>query len=98
MNQATIDALRAIFEADATAKTYFVVTPEGKHRLSPVTIGNIDAQLNCAIQPVDAGSKISFAMHIAEIYETPTLALAAFKNSQATELGKAEQDETNWGK
>lgn len=98
MNQATIDTLTAIFKDGETAKTYYVVTSEGKHRLSPVTIESIDAQQNCAIQPVDAGSKVSFAVPVAEVYETPALALAAFRIDQATELDKAEQDETNWGK
>ena len=98
MNQATIDALRAIFEDGETAKTYFVVTSGGKHRLSPVAIESIDAELNCTISAVDAGSKIRSAVPATELYETPALALAAFKIDQATELDKAEQDETNWGK
>lgn len=98
MNQATIDTLTAIFEDGETVKTYFVVTPEGKHRLSPVVIESIDAQLNCTIRAVDAGSKISFAMPIIDIHETPVLALTAFKANQAVELDKAKQDETNWGK
>ena len=98
MNQATIDALRAIFEDGETAKTYFVVTSGGKHRLSPVAIESIDAELNCTISAVDAGSKIGSVVPATELYETPNDALTAFDAKQGDERDIAVQDWENWGK
>jgi len=96
VDQATIDNLKAVFTENDQPRVWYLVTPDGKRRISRAVVETIGKDLTCTLAPIDAAAKIPKEINAADLYETPEDALAAFDVQQAADRDKAVADVDSW--